>query len=452
MSAPGPGDSVYRRRVGRAARASTIGVALSTAALATVGAVATGCEVAPRALDWVLAFDEAEDEAHTSAVEVCIVEGECPEAPLRCDQGARVRYRETFGYGAGDVVVPADATRPPQLARGRYAFVARARDEDCAVLATGCVALDLPGPTEARIELASATRVAADCCGATCAEGLCRTGDAGPACEDDGDPCTDVGCDALGQCVTIAVPDGAPCDGGAIGACNGWVCMDGACVAAPFVDGTACVGSGAACTRGECRAGTCADVPLDDGTACAGNTGTCIERSVCIGGTCTDRLLPNGTPCAGADADPCHDPVCVNGFCLEWLEVPNGTPCVADAEECTSDSCQNGICTAIAVPNATRCGAGRYRDRCCGGRCVDIESDERNCGGCGLACRGGRCQRFAAERDIACTCSMGADCPGGTSHFDCNGAGRCDCTSSMGCARDQTCRNVGSQPAFCIYP
>src|SRR5687767_12961779 len=62
---------VYRLLMGRAAHRTTIACALLLVAL--------GCTSDVLDVDWRLRFDDEADAARTEAVEVCILEGPCPE-------------------------------------------------------------------------------------------------------------------------------------------------------------------------------------------------------------------------------------------------------------------------------------------------------------------------------------------------------------------------------------
>jgi hypothetical protein len=413
------------------------------------------------------------------------VEGPCPEAPLRCDDGARARYRETFGYD-DDIVAPEDAMRPPQLARGHYAFVARARDADCRVIATGCVEVDLPAAS-ALVTLETEAGVSADCCGATCVDGVCPTGDTGPACvDDDDDPCTVVGCDATGACLMETLADGVRCVGEEVGPCTESVCRSGACVAVPFDEGRECApGPVGGCEHSICTGGACVVAPLDEGRECAqGPVGGC-GHSVCTGGVCTPASLPDGTPCTGSEGACLGAPGCSGGVCVTPT-LPDGTDCAGADTACSIATCAGGACVGarprpgaegtacpapdlnpcrsavcwgtvcaelVPEPDATRC-AGDDRHRCCNATCVDIYTDRANCGGCGLACGAGRaCRNTGGPRLTACDCAMGIECPNGPMYSDCAGSmpGHCVCTTGMACAPGQSCEDT-PRGRSCVYP
>ncbi len=129
------------------------------------------------------------------------------------------------------------------------------------------------------------------CVDQVCDGGVCRDVFAAAAC-DDGDACTDDGCDPLGGC------QHAPrvCDDG--DACTSDACVGGACVAFPSA---ASCDDGDACTRDDqCLAGLCmpgAAKICDDGTACTADacdpaTGQCTYPRAA--GACALCAVPGG--------------------------------------------------------------------------------------------------------------------------------------------------------------
>lgn len=200
---------------------------------------------------------------------------------------------------------------------------------------------------------------------------------------EDGNPCTDGGCDpALGP-FQVNVPDGTscadnnPCNGEEIchfGAChagnplpipNDDPCVVRSCdpqlglVEEPAPAGTICTVSESACHEdsrcdgaGQCVPG--APVPIDDGNPCT--VDTCTPE----GGIEHVYVLPeDGNPCTDADCDVETGPVqlpaapgtaCPDGDLCNGDEVCDGAgacvagapPVVDDANPCTLDGCDDG--------------------------------------------------------------------------------------------------------------
>ncbi len=137
------------------------------------------------------------------------------------------------------------------------------------------------------------------CQGNACVGDLCI----GLVCEDDGNPCTDEGCDPTSGCVYTATNN--PCD-----------------------DGNACT-NGERCANGACNPGE----PLicDDDIDCTEDR--CDPASGCVFNPISDRC---------DDSDICTDDVCdpVSG-CQNTL---NTAPC-DDVDPCTmNDACYQGVC------------------------------------------------------------------------------------------------------------
>lgn len=106
----------------------------------------------------------------------------------------------------------------------------------------------------------------------------------------------------------------------------------------------------------------------------------------------------------GGDAGPWCDAAC-----------PAGEHCGPDG------TCRCGASTSCADMGRT----------CCGGGCVDVQSNPAHCGGCGLVCAEG--QTCSMGRCVAATCTPA--CASGESCV----AGRCMCGSGPGCASGSAC-------------
>ncbi len=226
---------------------------------------------------------------------------------------------------------------------------------------------------------------------------------------------------------TTATPCG-PCDSPpsgcyeAAGNCDpdtGTCVYAPASLGAPCGDGDACSGALSCDGFGVCEGSdvvACDDPPSD----CYEATGECDPDT----GTCDYALRVAGSDCEDGNACTVDDTCSVDGTCVpgEVCPAPVGEPC-------TAGTCDAGVCTYDTLADGTSCGATESL-RCCGGSCVDISSDEENCGACGLACDGDlECESIAAT----------STCPSAPE----NVSGRCRCTGfNAQCPGGQICRTV----------
>ena len=124
-----------------------------------------------------------------------------------------------------------------------------------------------------------------------------------------------------------------------------------------------------------------------------------------------------------------------------------GTVC-ANVDECNravSDTC-NGHCQC---GNDAPCDFGQ---QCCNGRCVDVDSDPQNCGGCGLACKSGSCTRRDGGVAAHCACDVdaGSGCEGTTaSEPTCGDDGQCACGASTASCAPPLADGCGAQGCGC---
>lgn len=231
--------------------------------------------------------------------------------------------------------------------------------------------------------------------------------------------CTETGC------VYDAKPMGTACT------------MDDPCVLAAQCDGA-----------GECVVMDmleCNDAP----GPCFASPGECQPD-----GTCGYDMMQ-----AGSDCDDGDD--CTEGEACDAMGQCVGGELCPDDDPCNDFACMAGTCVPSAVDDGTSCG-GNEADRCCNGTCVDISSDEANCGGCGLQCDSddtcesvaatNTCEVAPANTSGRCTCDgANADCPHSqvcrtVSPF----VNRCTPNDAGGCVN--SFQDVNLCPNYCFYP
>ena len=210
-----------------------------------------------------------------------------------------------------------------------------------------------------------------------CSLGECAT--SGSLSCADLNPCTDDSCDPNVGC--SFVPNQAPCsDGNACTAAD--VCDSGSCGAGDDLD---CDDQNP-CTDDACDSQTgCVHVnnvlPCDDDDACT-LADTCATGA-CVGGPdldCDDQNLCTNDDCDAEDGcvyqfnvEPCNDndPCTVTDACDGGSCSGAGDLDCDDNVVCTTDSCETGVgCKHVPT--------------------VDYETDENNCGDCGVVCDQGK--------------------------------------------------------------
>jgi hypothetical protein len=195
-------------------------------------------------------------------------------------------------------------------------------------------------------------------------------------------------------------------------------------------------------------------------------------------------VVPVAETCNNVD-DDC-DGVIDNGVTQGCYTGPSGTSgvgvCRAGSQACSAGAW--GACTGQVVPGAETC--NNLDDNCnglvdegttrCNGSCVDLRSDARNCGACGISCGGGTsCVNGAcacpSNSPLACAgrcvdgrsdpsncgacgnvCPNGAACTNGV----CQRTGMCpsSCSASSQCAPCATTGETGTYccvSGLCIY-
>ncbi len=227
---------------------------------------------------------------------------------------------------------------------------------------------------------------------------------------DDGNPCTDDGCDPdsvsdLSDGCTITLND-LPCDDGIMCTDSG-LCVGGDCQSGPAKD----CDDGSACTTDACDpdSGECAHEfvvgPCDDGDNCS-------KGDACSGGVC----LPGPTTSCDDD-NPCTDDSCPPevGACAF---VNNELVC-DDNDACTQgDECKDGTCKAGDVPDCDD-----------GNPCTKNSCDPTLVSDLSKGCT----SVSAAELcDDGAPCTVGDGCDSG----GCKSGQAMDCNDDNGCTVD----------------
>src|SRR5690606_5735751 len=215
------------------------------------------------------------------------------------------------------------------------------------------------------------------------------------------DACTGSDLCCEGRCVNV-LSDTMACGGCGMHCAPGQVCEDGECVAPPC--DPAC-GAGETCVGSVCQCGT--------GPACTGG-------QACCGGTCVDTA--SSTTNCGTCGNTCTSgQTCLSGTCT--TDAPCPAPC-GIGETCTAGTCRCGT--------GGPCPAGQ---RCCGGECVDINSNVGHCGACGRVCGGSE------------QCCSGLCTNTQTSVNNCGSCGNVCGDTANGCtAGSCTCRGLPECP------
>ena len=201
-------------------------------------------------------------------------------------------------------------------------------------VAKGCQTVNKVGPCED-----------GDPCtaGDTCATGQCVPGKK-KDCED-ASPCTIDFCDAKsGQCVNDGTQlEGAPCDADGSVCTVDDVCAAGVCTAGPPLD----CEDGNVCTTDFCNpaAGGCNS--FNNSEACDADGDPCTVADACKNATCVAGAAKDCDDNNDCTLDTC-DPA--DGSCQHETAPLDGKACDADGSVCTEkDTCDGGVCLADPV-------------------------------------------------------------------------------------------------------
>ncbi|MCC6876707.1 MAG: hypothetical protein IT378_20560 [Sandaracinaceae bacterium] len=316
-----------------------------------------------------------------------------------------------------------------------------------------------------------------ECCSGACTNvststSHCHT--CGNACGA-GETCGGGGC----TCGGTAAGSGEACPGGGSACCSG-ACTDVTSTSNCRACNNAC-GAGETCGAGGC---TCGGTTVGSGEACAGASnnccsGSCTDTSTTAncracnnacgaGETCGAGGCTCGATTAGSgEACPGAGSACCGGMCLDVTS--DEMTCGACGNQCgTGETCSGGRCTC----GSTTGGAGAEAcpgasSVCCGNSvCRNLDTDENNCGGCGVGCGTNEvclagictCGSSAGTRGSGAICTGTSACCGLsessctslTTTSDCGMCGRA-CPASAVCS-SQECHCMSSSGAECYMP
>src|SRR5262249_23932678 len=163
--------------------------------------------------------------------------------------------------------------------------------------------------------------------------------------------------------------------------------------------------------------------------------GRCGQGLVCCHGVCVeccaDTDCPLGSRCCQGICREC----CDNADCPQECGACSKGACVPQSSLCLPCHVCNDQLACVRLPDySVDGGCPTGQETCCGGRCVDLDSDRDNCGFCGIHCEVcAICDRFckvpADDPCPPCNCqSLSRGCvPVSRGHIDsrCPGADIC---------------------------
>lgn len=149
---------------------------------------------------------------------------------------------------------------------------------------------------------------------------------------------------------------------------------------------------------------------------------------------------------------------CINKAC----GCPGGATRETSCSDGADNDCDGAVdCADSDCPERTQCGSAA-NTRCCGGACVNTESDENNCQACGSKCASGKSCVLLSDsygRRGHCQCAgTNTLCPGHKSssptvicRTDTPNANLCAQEAASACPAGQTFVDVSGGPNFCHY-
>jgi len=223
------------------------------------------------------------------------------------------------------------------------------------------------------------------CCGGTCTSlySAENCGGCGNSCSSD-EPCADVG----GEAVCSA----AGCEGNS----RSTDCGTGICVDIDW-DADHCGSCGHACpAHSMCMGGSC--IP------CPAGSDRCGNGSIASGGECIN-IVSNPRACGGCGIVCGPDETCEGGTCVA---CPAGTVrCGMNCVDLSTNQLNCGTCGNYCYDNELSGGT-----TCCNGQCTNLRTNATNCGICGNTCGenqrciGGICALIPSGT-VEVTCRLG---------------------------------------------
>jgi hypothetical protein len=213
--------------------------------------------------------------------------------------------------------------------------------------------------------------------------------------------------------------DSKNCGGCGIVCAPGMACLQGKCPGGTVGGGDGGTGPGgnlAVCQVG--AASACVDL-FQDHANCGACGRACLVNQFCNGGTCMD---PAAITCP-ATMVACTDPAAGKTYCTDLNSDPRN--CGGCGQVCAA-GCQNGTCAggvAVDAGTAPAGSDGGATGGTCGGGlqmcptgCTSFADDAQNCGGCGIPC-GGSCNMgicmSLGTNAFGAICNRNAECAGG---------------------------------------
>jgi len=188
-----------------------------------------------------------------------------------------------------------------------------------------------------------------------------------------------------------AALDTLRCDATSAACAAGTICQDGYCL--PPVCGGVCYDG---------PAGTSQTTPCRSGTLdCAGAGPVCVDQVLPVSSETCNGVDDdcNGTPDNGATCD--GQQTCCGGACVDTQTdadhcggcAGQGGVACGNNEVCCDGACINASTYATDIQNCGSCGHACQApdDACCNAACVNTQNDPSHCGSCDCVCAATGC-------------------------------------------------------------
>jgi hypothetical protein len=197
----------------------------------------------------------------------------------------------------------------------------------------------------------------------------------------------------------------------------------------------------------------------------------CRRDAQCLSGTCCNgRCSPQSAVCnegaglvdgaperTGQAKPPAPEKCTGKGSCGACGVCNKGRCTGGDTGRCGSCKvCSQDGSACLSVPDGSGGGPNGYSGcgpdahgglQCCSGGCVDTLSNIDNCGGCGIACTGGKLCREVAIGFVGCACrDSETECNGTCANLqtDPNNCGQCGHVCASGACENGLCSCLSS--------